>query len=69
MGKLYFERGRYFITKMEQSLRNIEVEPFPILEGKQQMKHISIAIIKSMQDDQPTVQLDEVCHAIVQTQK
>lgn len=54
---------------MEQSLRNIEVEPFPILEGKQQMKHISIAIIKSMQDDQPTVQLDEVCHAIVQTQK
>jgi hypothetical protein len=34
MGKLYYERGSYFMTKMEQSLADIEVEPLPHLQGR-----------------------------------
>lgn len=45
MGKLYYEKGRYFINKMEQSLRNMEVEPLPQLLGSQLMRHVSIPVI------------------------
>jgi hypothetical protein len=45
MGGLHYERGRYFITKMEQSLRKIEVEPLPHLQDSQKMKHLSIPVV------------------------